>query len=257
MLPCYGLTMRRAALLVVASCALAACAEGEKDVPFASSDAAIDAPRDTGVMVDTALEETCVPADGATCTVFPQCGCTSSQNCNVTSATGATSCVAAGTDGLHETCTAGGDCQRGMQCVAGLCVPFCATDADCPMPGARCKTAQEAAPGGTSMEVPGLKICLAQCDVQAPAAVCGPNTTCFFPFPGDDTTECAAAGTSTVKGGCTSNRYACAPGYYCSNGIDCFKWCRVGMSDCFAGQTCTSLTPKAMKGTVEYGVCAY
>lgn len=247
---CYRLYMRRAALIVVASLAsLAGCAEGEKDVPFAPSDAAIDVPvSTTDATGDVPPEPSCVPEGAVACTVFPQCGCTATQNCNVTSMTGETTCVAAGTDGLHEACGGAGECQKGMQCVGGLCVPFCASDADCTIAGSpRCKTVQT-----------GLKVCLAQCDVRDPAAVCGANRGCFFPFEGDDTTECSAAAFSTVKGGCTTNKFACAPGYTCVNNADCFKWCRMGTTgDCVSGQTCTSLTPKVTKGTVEYGTCTY
>jgi hypothetical protein len=255
--------MRRAAQLVVASWALVACAQGDKDVPFVPSDAVIDSPAsDTGNEANDAPgESSCTPADGATCTVFPQCGCSATQNCNVTSSSGATSCVAAGSDVLHESCSGPGECQKGMQCVAGLCVPFCATDADCTNPGSPvCKTVQEIPAGGTTpMDVPGLKVCLAQCDVQNPSAVCGPNTSCFFPYASDETTACASAGTSTFKSGCATNPFACAPGYVCTNKTDCFKWCRIGAmpSDCVVGYTCTAFTPAIKKGTVEYGVCKY
>ncbi len=245
----YRLHMRRAALIVVASLAApAGCAEGDKDVPFAASDASIDVPVDTSGTADAVPEATCTPEGGVTCTVFPQCGCSGSQNCNLTSASGAT-CVASGPDSVHEPCGGPGECQKGMQCLSGLCVPFCATDADCTMAGS---------PKCTSMDLPGLKVCLAQCDVQSPSAVCGTNTGCFFPLPGDETTECSAAGTSMEKGGCTANKFACAPGYLCVNNADCFKWCRIGVTgDCVSGRTCTPFTPKVTKGTIEYGTCVY
>jgi len=238
--------MRCGACLLFASLLVAGCAEGEKNVEFTPVDTGPEAVVDTG-QVEDVREETCVPAGGVTCTTFPQCGCISSENCNVTAPTGTTACVKAGSDGLHETCTGSGECQRGMQCISNVCVPFCATEADCTMPGTpRCKKVTE-----------GATVCLAQCDVQNPTAVCGPNTTCFFT--GDaDTTQCAAAGLATGKGGCTSNKYACAPGFLCVNNADCFRWCRMGVAtDCISGQTCTAQSPKAMKGTVEYGVCAY
>lgn len=214
---------------------------------------------DTKPASDTSMPGTCSPPSGSTCQVFPQCGCTGSQNCNVTTTAGKMTCVASGSAGLHETCTATGECKVGFQCIANVCVPFCNSDSDCTIPGSpRCKNAQYLPTGGTTpMDVPNLKICLAQCDVLNPTTVCGAKKTCFFPY-SDDTTECAAAGTSTVKGGCTSNSYACAPGYVCVNTGDCFKWCRIGFpSDCPTGRTCTGFMTAITKGGTEYGVCAY
>ena len=252
------------------------CAEGQDDV-FTTGDAGPK--KDTGGKIggDSAVvdEDTATPSDGApptdtggtcsppagsTCGLFPQCGCTDKQNCNVTATTGKTSCVAAGSAGLHETCTGTGLCQKGMQCIANVCLPFCKTDSDCTIPGSpRCKNAQYVPTGSTSAaDVPGLKLCLAQCDVLNPTTVCGANKSCFFPYLSDDTTECAAAGTSTVKGGCASNSFACAPGHICVNTGDCFKWCRIGFpSDCPTGRTCTGFMTPIMKSSVEYGVCAY
>jgi len=212
----------------------------------------------TGGTKDTG-SGSCTPTSGKVCDTFPQCGCASGQNCNVSSTAGATKCVPAGAKGTHEKCTGSGECDKGLQCVANLCVPFCKTDTDCPMANARCRTGQYTPTGSTTpADVPGFDLCLAQCEPTSPAAACGAGTTCFFPY-SDDTTECAAAGSSKSKGGCASDTFACAPGYICIDPGDCLKWCRVGFaSDCTGtGGTCSTFTTPIMKGGVEYGVCYY
>jgi hypothetical protein len=250
-----------------------ACAQGQDDITIAGD---AGPKKDTGTKPgDTSVEETdpvsdsiaptdmgaCTPPAGSPCALFPQCGCCATQNCVVTTAaTGKTACIAAGTDGVHEPCTSNTECQKGMQCIAGVCVPFCKVDSDCTIAGSpRCKGVQYLPSGSTTpTDVPGLKICLAQCDVLNPSTVCGPNTSCFFPYLSDDTTECTAAGTSTVKGGCATNNFACAPGYICVNDGDCFKWCRIGFAtDCPSGRVCTGFMTPITKSGTEYGVCAY
>lgn len=250
-----------------------ACAQGQDDV-FVTSDAGPKKDSGSAVSGDsTATEDDtaagsdsaadmgmCSPPAGSPCGIFPQCGCTGTQNCNVTATTGKTSCVASGSAGLHETCTATGQCQKGMQCIANVCLPFCNTESDCTISGSpRCKSVQFVPTGSTTpSDVPGLKLCLAQCDVLNPTTVCGANKSCFFPYLSDDTTECMAAGTSTVKGGCASNDFACAPGYTCVGTGDCFKWCRIGFpGDCPTGRMCTGFMTPILKGGVEHGVCAY
>ncbi len=262
--------MRPALFFALLMVPAAGCAQGLDELPV-SGDAGPK--KDTGsIPVDGAVEDStpsdgtpadmgsCTPPAGSPCSVFPQCGCEAAQNCVVANTSGKTSCITAGSDGVHEPCTTNSECKKGMQCIAGVCVPFCTSDSDCTISGSpRCRAVQYLPTGSsTPADVPNLKICLAQCDVLNPATVCGPNTSCFFPYLSDDTTECTAAGTSTVKGGCASNDYACAPGYICVNDGDCFKWCRIGFaSDCPAGRVCTGFMTPILKGGVEHGVCAY
>lgn len=214
--------------------------------------------KDTGTTVgkDTGSAG-CTPTSGKTCDTFPQCGCAAGENCNVATTAGATKCYPAGTKGTHERCSGTGQCDKGLQCVSDLCVPLCKTDSDCPMSGALCKTAQYTPTGGGSpADVPGFDICLAQCDPINPGAACGAGSTCYFPYT-DDTTQCAAAGSSKSAGGCASDVFACAPGYICIDPGDCYKWCRVGVStDCTGtGGTCTGFVTPQMRGGIEYGVC--
>ena len=244
---------------------LPACAQGT-DLLYATDSGRSDTrvpSEDTGVVpvgdsggggTDTG-PAACTKTSGKTCDIFPQCGCAAGQNCNVSTVAGATKCYTAGTVGTHEKCTGNGQCDKGLQCVANVCVPFCKSDADCPMADARCRTAQYDN-AGTPTDIPGYDICLAQCDPMNPAATCGANTTCFFPYT-DDTTQCALAGTSKSTGGCASDTFACAPGYICVNSGDCLKWCRVGFaSDCTGtGGSCTPFTTPPMRSGIEYGVC--
>lgn len=266
----YILVMRLTLVLALVSLPLA-CAQGTADLPLGhksdagksdSKPAVVD--EDTGT---TPVEDTgsppkdtgtpaCTPTSGKVCDTFPQCGCGTGENCNVSTTAGDTKCVPAGIKGVHEKCTGTGECDKGLQCVADLCVPFCKTASDCPMSGARCKTMQ--AGSTTPVDVPGFDVCLAQCDPLNPAAACGSGTTCYFPYE-DDTTQCAAAGASKSVGGCASDVFACAPGYICIDPGDCYKWCRVGVSsDCTGtGGTCTGFTTPVMRGGTEYGVCYY
>ncbi len=254
-------------LVLVLGPVLPACAQGT-DLTYGTdagrSDTRVSVDEDTGGTppVDSGggSKDTgpsaCTPTSGKTCDLFPQCGCPTGQNCNVSTTAGATKCYAAGTVGTNEKCTGNGQCDKGLQCVADLCVPFCKSASDCPMADARCRTAQYTDASGAPADIPGYDICLAQCDPMNPSAACGANTTCFFPYT-DDTTQCAAAGTSKSVGGCASDTFACAPGYICVNSGDCLKWCRVGFSsDCTGtGGTCASFTTPPMRSGIEYGVC--
>lgn len=208
-------------------------------------------PKDTAPPADTA----CTPPSGVVCTTFPQCGCASGTNCDVTDySTGKTSCVMAGSKTPHQRCNALGECARGTTCVYDVCMPFCGAAGDCSAT-AQCRAVQYVE-GSVTKDVPGMKVCMEGCDPLNPSKLCGAATTCLFSSP--TTTTCAAAGLSTTAGSCASDPFTCAPGYVCVNTGDCKRWCRVGFTgDCPGGKTCGLLSTKPKIGGIEYGVCAY
>jgi hypothetical protein len=219
--------------------------------------------KDTGVLVtdtgtppkDTAPPDTaCMPPSGVTCTTFPQCGCASTTNCDVTDVSGKTSCVMAGSRTVHQKCTALGECARGLTCIYNVCMPFCGETPDC-AGTALCRNVQYVE-GSVTKDIPGMKVCMEGCDPLNPSKLCGASTTCLFSSP--TTTTCAAAGLSTTAGSCASDPFTCAPGYVCVNTGDCKRWCRIGFTgDCPGGKACGTLSTNPKIGGIEYGVCAY
>jgi hypothetical protein len=216
-------------------------------------------PKDTGsTTTDTGVApmdtSTCTPPSGMVCGTSPQCGCMSGQNCDVTDVSGKTACVMAGARGIHEKCSDFGQCQKGLTCVYDVCMPFCAAGTDC-VSTSQCKPVQYVEAGATK-DIPGMKVCMAQCDPLNPSKLCGASTTCLFSSP--TATTCAAAGLSTTAGSCATDAFTCAPGYICVNTGDCKRWCRIGFTgDCPGGKVCGKLSTSPTIGTIEYGVCAY
>jgi hypothetical protein len=90
--------------------------------------------------------------------------------------------------------------------------------------------------------VPGLAVCLAQCDPMMPTAVCGDGRACVL-FATDGTTQCVSPGTATGAGACKTSVLACAAGYGCDDG-DCRKVCRVGVAEDCPGATCAAYSTK-------------
>ena len=205
--------------------------------------------------IDTGVDTgpTCAIPTGKTCGWFPQCNCAAGQNCDFTSVDGTVACVAAGTVDRNGKCTTLGQCKKGLTCVLGLCMPFCGGVADCPTAGSPlCHTVS----GGTT-DIPGLKVCMQQCDPRAPAAICGASTACGFITASE--TTCIRAGTSTTYGGCKTDGFACAPGYTCvGTAGDCLSWCRVGFpGDCSGARICYTFSDHPKIKGVEYGVCDF
>ncbi len=196
----------------------------------------------------------CTVPTGKVCTMVPQCGCSASQNCDVTKTDGTTACVAAGSAPIMEPCDAIGQCQKGSSCIGGLCKKQCNTEADCPS-GNICDQVMYTPTGSTtSQPVVGFKVCqVDSCDVLSPAAKCG-SANCVLVE--DGSSFCIPSGTGVGIGGCSeADPLTCAQGYICVNGNECLKWCRVGFSDCSLGETCGGFTTPHFVGGVEYGVC--
>ena len=129
--------MRRLAIILGAAGVVAGCqlVTGSFDV---SSSAAGDGGSDGGA-VDAADGSsgagesgsdgaTCGPAPGGgSCVVYPPCGCPPDQKCVRVNGS-AESCVANGSVPALGDCVDDTNCQHGLVCSEGVCVPICAVD---------------------------------------------------------------------------------------------------------------------------------
>jgi hypothetical protein len=205
----------------------------------------------------------------STCGIFPQCGCTGTQNCNVEDdTTGKASCAASGSVGDWNGCTGNGDglCAVGRSCVDGVCSPFCAQNSDCPGSYRECVQVQA---NGTN--ITGFKVCTSFCDPTSPQSsagghtACGPNINCYPNTDHDSYCLGPTTAGGTQSANCATSNASdptkCAPGYACVglglNQFECEKFCAVGGSGgCASGYTCSSFATKQYAGTQEIGGCS-
>jgi hypothetical protein len=232
-------------------------------------------PADMTLPPVTDMAMACMPVlnvPASTCGIFPQCGCTGTQNCNIEDdTTFKASCAPSGSTPDWNNCTNNGDsqCGVGRSCVDGVCSPFCGAVSDCPGSYRGCYQVQNS----TQTNITGMKICSSFCDPTNPQnatggfTACGPNVNCY---PGTDRNP-SCLGPTTASGtqnaSCKTSGAAdvtkCAPGYYCATVISgsvygCYKFCKVGVAgECssFSGTSCNSFSPSAYAGAQEIGFC--
>ncbi|HRG99547.1 MAG TPA: hypothetical protein PLR99_25040 [Polyangiaceae bacterium] len=219
-------------------------------------DAAVDAMVDGGA--DGGACVTAPPSNA--CGVNPQCGCTATQTCDVTNlASGAVSCVGAGSVAAGRACTTTSNCARGLTCWNGACRPFCSRGTPTCGAGTLCFAPQDAA-GATT---PNLDVCSVACDPSRASAACGTNACVWFSSAG--VADCRPPGTRPEYGTCTSTA-DCRQGLVCVNdpifGPECERWCRVGSNaDCSFGDTCADVlgaSAPTVPGTgARIGVCVF
>lgn len=251
-----------ASFIVVSACATAGSTPGEDsgkpDTGTNGHDATAEASgndtgsKDTGSGVD--VVDNCVKAPPSdVCGVFPQCDCPSNETCEVnqTKLDGSSSCVIAGTKTTGQPCTATtGQCAPGLTCIWGECHPYCGTaGASCTDPLTNsCVNLTD----NSMNPIPNLLVCHVNCQLQDPSSCGGGSEGCIY-F-STDTVDCYPVGTSTTCSATTQ----CAPGDVCVyDGVStytCYRWCRIGFSDCTTG-TCNAF---GMSPTVKgqaYGYC--
>ncbi|MCS6799272.1 MAG: hypothetical protein NZ898_12225 [Myxococcota bacterium] len=200
--------------------------------------------------------------------VAPQCGCPSGQGC-YNMADGTRYCASAGTRTTGSACTAVNQCRAGDTCVAldpmtGICVHYCATDADCSGAGALCILELSDGGGGT---LPGIRLCTRSCD-PITASGCPAGTTCqiFREAAGAMRwlTDCAVpVGMRRQGQPCDPMTLPCDRGFVCLDpdgsgprSLQCLRWCDATRgTGCALGETCFGFMTPVVIGTVEYGVC--
>ncbi len=199
------------------------------------------------------------PAAGGTCNVFPACGCPAGKICYPD--TQATGLVCLATAGLGEGAACNGKgCAAGLGCFGGVCKPYCQSDSDCPA----VDTARECAPTywDSTSTIAGVFVCVRVCDPVSPQSPRSPLLACPAGF------GCSSAGTSYpgasncvqqpgtgVSDSACSEDADCTPGYYCSVGGTCIKYCYTSV-DCPTGMTCVSFSTANYAGTVQVNHCS-
>lgn len=198
--------------------------------------------------VPDAAPECTTVAPNHRCGLAPQCGCESNETCDVTNqATGATSCIAAGSATLGRPCAQTGDCLAGLTCLYGACRPYCGS------PRSPCATAGTELcvqhVGDDGKPVTNVAVCTITCDPRNPSAVCGTNSCIWFPtyYAPARVSDCNFAGPKALYETC-GNDFDCAAGLACVNDPKkgaspvCERWCRIGVAgDCPLGTSCRDL----------------
>lgn len=194
------------------------------------------------------------------CDLVEQCGCQAMQACDLNFSTldGQTACRPAGGGDANDTCASTNACAAGYVCVGGTdssCKEYCADDADCPSPRAKCAIQLI---DGNDDPIPGATVCSSNCNpTQVPSPDCPTNWTCdLFSANNEDIVDCRPNGTATQDQSCATAD--CAAGHTCVNfgaaGLFCQKICAI-QGDCPTGSTCTQFSTPFNVGGQNYGVC--
>jgi hypothetical protein len=206
----------------------------------------------------------CAPPPGnGLCDVYPECGCSASQNC-VRVNGGAEACVANGNVSELGVCTDSTNCAHGLACSDLVCDPTCATQSNC-LANFLCVQEERPEDGG-AVEL-GYGACAPHCNPVQPFTAdsahvaCGSGERCDPYFDAQGYTKCeGSSGTLGQGESCTSDT-ACAAGFDCTaptgQSNTCRHFCRYDYapSDCAAGLTCAAFTTAQYDGTVQIGVC--
>jgi cysteine-rich repeat protein len=195
------------------------------------------------------------------CGLVPQSGCGANQACDFVDDAGTTGCravVVAGT--VDSTCDTDTACGAGLTCVTatnseiGMCVQFCATDAQCGGNGARC-VLDLVTSSGAPLNV---SVCTNACDVLNQLG-CPAELSCI-PFSDDDgdVTQCEEMDATKIDGQTCTNDHECLPGSGCiaTGGLKrCREFCNVDNPSCTPGLSCGAFTPSLDIAGIELGAC--
>jgi hypothetical protein len=201
------------------------------------------------------------------CDLATQCGCATSQACDLDPQNpNTTTCRAVTMQGMEtSTCPADTDCAQGYVCVGDgtndACEKYCQSNSECASPRGQCAIQLV---DNTGTPIAGAVTCSSNCD---PALVANPSTcptgwSCDVftaPFMGSDVdiADCRKAGTAGQGAACSAT-VACAAGYSCVNTgtTVCARICKPpSNTGCAGATTCTSFATPFVIGGVEYGVC--
>ena len=160
--------------------------------------------------------------------------------------------------GLTEgaDCTSGLGCLAGLGCFGGTCKRYCGVDSDCPAV-AGLQTCIQTTWSDDSTNISGVKVCGRLCDPAHPQNPTSPLLACPSGF------NCQASTTgltycfpsSPLSAGSTCTKAEdCSPGYYCTVGGSCNKYCLVN-TDCPTSLTCRSFSATTLAGSYQVGYC--
>ncbi len=196
--------------------------------------------------------------------VAPQCGCPAGKECNL-DANDMRACVAAGSSGLNQSCSAPTDCAPGLICLqasasGSACGKFCEADGDCT--GGTCSLSLS---NGTS-NIPNVTICSTTCDPITNSGCSVVGSGCLVGQEANGAmrwfTSCYPAGAGVQGSTCTSSAN-CGPRLWCitsqTQGNICAGFCNVNAPSCPGGTTCSGVQDQNMQpimaNGVTYGAC--
>jgi hypothetical protein len=232
--------------------------EPEPDEPAREPKKDLDAGREPDAGGELEPDDCARTPPSNACGVVAQCGCATSETCDVTDIQGAVACVPAGKAPMGHACTSTVGCTRGLTCVFGTCHAFCATAGEACTEAGTGACAQVQSQG---VPIEHLKVCRVRCDLRDPLG-CGGATragtgVCVLAAEGQ--TDCVAGG-ARLEGQTCSPADDCGPGLVCVTAggggeSTCRRWCRVGQSDCGPVEQCAGFQTPALVDGVEHGVC--
>lgn len=204
--------------------------------------------------------DTCLTTPpGNACGLVPQCGCASSETCDIADLSGNVGCVAFGKADAGLPCTTTSGCAKGLTCVFGTCHAFCKVGGDsCANGSCVALSASDDVP------IPNFEVCTKRCDLRDPSACGGvtPAGTGVCSIDGAGSTDCVAGGNLTEKQPCSETE-SCGPTLVCitlkqgnETTSECRRWCRVGTNDCGGTSVCQGFSTKEMVDGIEFGICS-
>lgn len=170
---------------------------------------------------------------GSACTP-PDEGCAGSDKCTIVDEAlgvpGGLGCAVAGPRGPFEPCDADAVCAAGLWCdyTTAVCKPLCNVGE------LGCEARDDCVFGRDSagLPIPGLGVCLAQCNpIAAAVNPCAdhPDTTCFYRVD-EGAFDCGLSGDKPWPNVCNSHQ-ECAYGLGCLGGT-CRDWCPTLGAEC-------------------------
>ena len=202
---------------------------------------------------------TCPPPEaGGTCNVFPACGCPAGQVCYPNTKATGLKCFPSGGLADGTDCSTGDLCASGFGCFGSICKRYCQLDSDCPAVDGTQSCNQTY--WDSVNTIAGVSICSRVCDPVNPQSPRSPLLACPVGFgcssmdiyPG--ASDCELQLGFGIAGSVCSTDADCIPGYYCSGGGSCIKYCFTSV-DCPVGLTCHTFSTPEYAGTKSVGYC--